>query len=391
MKRHHAATDLFLHALDKAEHGSLTLTDSSGTTYKFQGRNPGPEAHLQLHDEGVLARMLVKGDVAFADDYRNDRWDSPDICALIDYGLRNQNTIRHFIDGNPWHRYKAFLAYLLAPNNRPLSKANVQAHYDLGNDFYALWLDETMTYTCALFKDTNDSLATAQRHKMDRIFQTLGSRPRRILDIGCGWGGFIKRGCEHYDHHITGITLSHQQKQFAEQLNADNANSRILLQDYRDCHGQYDAIVSIEMIEAVGERYWQTYFNKVKALMNKNAQACIQAITIKEQNFAAYRKSTDAMRTYIFPGGMLISRQRLIKAATQAGLTARNIFSFGEHYATTLKNWLARFDAQRNAILQMGYDRAFVRLWRYYLSACAGSFQAGTNNVIQVELHHARS
>jgi cyclopropane-fatty-acyl-phospholipid synthase len=381
-------TDNFLRALQYVQYGSLQITLPNGRQHQFTGTQPGPQAVLQLHDKRVIRNLAWRGDIGFAEDYRQGRWDSPDIAALIEFSLRNEQALAGYLYGNRWLQSLMTLRYWLQRNNRRGSRHNIQAHYDLSNAFYALWLDAGMTYSSALYPDQNVSLAEAQDHKYDRILQQLGNRPQRILEIGCGWGGFAARALQSGTEYLTGITLSSEQHQYARQR-LDSTAADIQLTDYRDLHGNYDNIVSIEMFEAVGEGYWRTYFDKIKHLLSQQGRAVIQTITIRDEHFAAYRRSGDSIRSYIFPGGMLPSPNRFRQVAEQAGLTLADSHTFGQDYARTLRCWQQRFDAQTEAIRALAFDTAFIRLWRYYLGFCAGAFAAGRTNVMQVTLTHA--
>ena len=332
--------------------------------------------------------MVWQGDIGFAEDYRRGYWDSPDIANLIEFSLRNEQALQGYLYGNRWHQRLATLRYAFQRNSRQGSRKNIQAHYDLSNAFYALWLDPSMTYSSALYQHEDDHLTDAQNHKYDRILQQLGDCPKRILEIGCGWGGFAARALQAGVDNLTGITLSSAQYDYARQRLKHTAADMQLI-DYRDLQGRYDSIVSIEMFEAVGKHYWRTYFDKIKHLLSRQGRAVIQTITISDDHFADYQNSGDAIRSYVFPGGMLPSPSRFRQVAEQAGLHFTNSHTFGQDYARTLRCWRQRFDDQTAAIQALSFDTAFIRLWRYYLSFCAGAFAAKRINVMQVTLAHA--
>lgn len=383
------ALTLFLRSLEHIEFGRFALELPDGRAYQFEGREAGPQAHLRLYDVQVIVNMMVRGDIAFADDYRHAKWDSDNLATLIEWALRNDKALRRYLFGNVVGRVVAKLSYLLKMNTRRGSRKNIHAHYDLGNDFYALWLDDSMTYSSALFKNNHDSLEAAQCHKYDRILEHVGYSPQHILEIGCGWGGFAEHGTEQASHRVRGITISPAQYKYARKRLKDRARQvNIKMEDYRDSKGAYDAIVSIEMFEALGEAYWRTYFKKIKSLLKPKGRAVIQAITIDDAYFADYRRGGDAIRSYIFPGGMLPSPTRFKYEARRAGLRFADTFYFGQSYARTLDEWLLRFNRQERAIRALNFDEPFMRLWRYYLCACSGSFRARRTDVMQAELRH---
>ena len=384
------ASFLFLNALEKIDCGTFTVELANGHSYSFSGSQKGPNADIKLHDDAVITNVAARGDIALAHDYRFAKWESKDIASLVDFFLRNEHSLHRYISGSKLMQLFAKLSYFFTQNTKKGSRKNIHAHYDLGNDFYALWLDPTMTYSSALFAHPNDDLATAQHRKYDRILEAIGQTPQSVLEIGCGWGGFAERCAEQHNHAFKGITVSSSQHEYASRrLNTKTNNIVIDLEDYRDLQNSYDAIVSIEMFEAVGEKYWRTYFQKIKSLLKAHGKAVIQTITIADTHFAQYRKQGDAIRSYIFPGGMLPSVEQFTHHATEAGLVINDIYQFGDDYARTLSLWLERFEAQADKIRALRFDESFIRLWRFYLAACAGAFRAKRTNVMQVELCHA--
>ena len=380
----------FLSVLDKTENGTFTFENPDGKIYDFAGKHAGPHGHLKLRAPDVLWNMTIGGDTALAGDYRTGKWDSDDISALVDFAFRNEEAMRPFVAGNPMKRALVGLAALFRPNTRRRARANVMAHYDLGNDFYKLWLDPTMSYSSALFSAPGEALEAGQLNKYDRIIDRLDSNSGEILEIGCGWGGFAERALHRGDHRITGLTLSPSQAAYArDRLSDVPGQADIRLEDYRAPRGRYQSIVSIEMFEAVGERYWKTYFEKLAAQLSATGKAVIQTITVDSDYFDSYRKGGDAVRAYIFPGGMLPSEKRFSEEAARAGLSVTGIHRFGQDYATTLDRWLATFDARIEDVRAFGYDEKFIRLWRFYLASCAGTFRCGRTDVMQVDLQHA--
>lgn len=382
------AAEQLLKRLDQLYWGTLTLTTPDGKTRTYGGKEQASHhATIVVHDWRVFTNMMRKGDIGFADDYREGRWDTDDINRLVELGLRNQSAIDAMVTGNKLYRLLSSLLYVFKRNTVKGSKKNIHAHYDLGNAFYRLWLDSTMTYSSALFTSEQESLTQGQLNKYDRMLGCLEQDSGRILEVGCGWGGFAKRAIEKGDFDIKGITLSEEQHAFAQHRLGQQAN--IVLEDYRHQTGMYEHIISIEMFEAVGEHFWPTYFQKLKSLLTKNGKAVVQTITINEQDFPSYRKGSDFIRSFIFPGGMLPSVTRFKEEATKAGLVAHQPYMFGKDYARTLEAWLVSFDLQREQVIALGFDEGFIRLWRFYLAACAAAFRTNKNDVMQMELSHA--
>ena len=380
------ASNQLFRSLDHLQTGTLDLTTPDGKTRTFQGKKAGQKAHIDIHDWCVVANMLRKGDVGFAEDYRNGLWDSNNLTALTTLGLENRAAMDQMITGNALFRNISRLSYLLRLNTVTGSKKNIHAHYDLGNDFYKLWLDPTMTYSAALF-DKDQDLVGAQNRKYDRMVDCLENETGRLLEVGCGWGGFAERAVQKGDFDIKGITLSEEQHDYAQHRLGQDA--KIVLEDYRHQNGKFDNIISIEMFEAVGERYWPTYFGKLKDLLAQNGRAVVQTITMNEYDFPRYRQGGDFIRSFIFPGGMLPSPSRFDEEAKKAGLQTGEHFNFGQDYAKTLELWLAEFDRKIDQVKALGYDEGFIRLWRFYLAACASGFKTGRTNVMQVEMRHA--
>ncbi|AUH33009.1 SAM-dependent methyltransferase [Paracoccus tegillarcae] len=376
----------FLRTLEKISCGSLLLTTPDGTTQVFQGDQAGPEAVLQIRDWRMVPALAAKGDIGLTEAYRDGWCDTPDLVALLTLGLMNEEALDRYIYGRPLQALAMRLLYLLNRNTRAGSRRNISAHYDLGNDFYRLWLDDTMTYSSALFAE-GDDLAAAQRRKYDRIIGGLAGGSGRLLEIGCGWGGFAQRALERGDFAPKGLTLSSEQAAYAR--NRLGPDAEIVLQDYRDETGRFDHIVSIEMFEAVGEKFWPVYFGKLAEALTTEGRAMIQTITVADRYFDRYRKGGDMIRSFIFPGGMLPSPARFQAEAERAGLRIEDAFGFGRDYARTLTNWLDNFDARRTEVQQLGFDEAFIRVWRFYLAACAASFSVQRTDVVQYRLAHA--
>ena len=345
-----------------------------------------PVASLQLHDWSVVSAIIKRGDIGLGETYSEGLWDSPDVEQLILLALANQNLAEDLEQGSVFRRFLYLLKdRVIRRNSQKGSKKNIAAHYDVGNDFYRLWLDDTMTYSSAIYEPGED-LETAQARKYDRLLDIVKPAGDRVLEIGCGWGGFADQaaaaGCD-----VTGITISPAQHAFAKNRLGNRAN--IDLCDYRKVDGKFDAIVSIEMVEAVGMRYWPEYFRVLKSRLNPGGKIAIQAIIIEDEHFDHYKNQSDYIRQYTFPGGMLISPEHIREQARAVGLKADQVFRFGLDYARTLRDWLARFNQAEPQIRALGYDDAFLRSWRYYMQICAAAFQNQyRTNVIQVELTH---
>lgn len=376
----------FFKALEQIQYGHISLTGPDGSSYSFSGPEPGPRVRVQLEDWRVLSNMAAKGDVAMTEDYRDQRLHTDNLAGLLELGLVNQDYLQPYIRGSFFARMALQLSYLMNSNTLRGSRKNIQAHYDLGNNFYDLWLDKSMTYSAGIFHGTDD-LSVAQELKYDRIIDRMESDSGRILELGCGWGGFADRALERGDFEIKGITLSEEQAAYAKQRLGSAAD--IAIEDYRIQEGKYDNLVSIEMFEAVGERYWPIYFGKIRELLARGGKAMVQTIVIGDQWFDRYRRGSDMIRTFVFPGGMLPSVARFKHEAERAGLKVRDTFFFGDDYARTLEHWEKNFDAAIPQINALGFDDEFVRVWKFYLAACIAGFRQDRTNVMQVELCHA--
>lgn len=383
-----AASEQILKRFEQMAWGTLTVTTPDGKVRTFSGKeNLQHHANLVVHDWKVFTNLMRKGDIGFADDYRSGLWDTDDINQLVQLGLQNQSAMQDMVAGSKLYNMISSLFYLLKLNTIKGSKKNIHEHYDLGNAFYQLWLDPSMTYSSALFKSDNDTLTQAQHHKYDRMLDCMESESGRLLEVGCGWGGLAERAIGRGDFNIKGITLSEEQHAFAQARLGNNVN--IALEDYRHQTGVYDRIISIEMFEAVGERFWPVYFQKLKELLAKNGKAMVQTITINEKDFPTYRRGGDFIRSFIFPGGMLPSVSRFKQEAEKAGLKTHTPFMFGQDYARTLETWLESFDKQKKPIRALGFDEGFIRLWRFYLATCAAGFRVNKTDVMQMEVSHA--
>jgi cyclopropane-fatty-acyl-phospholipid synthase len=338
----------------------------------------------------VISELMSGGDVAFGESYIEKRWDTPDLCALLTLAANNQARLTPAFYGRWWAQLFFRFRHSMRKNTKAQAKKNIVAHYDLGNDFYSLWLDETMTYSSALFREGyHQSLADAQHAKYERALRELRLEPgAHILEIGCGWGGFAEHAAKQ-GYRVTGLTLSPSQLAFAEQRmqKAGVANNvHLFLRDYRDHQTRVDGVVSIEMIEAVGQRYWNTYFKTLHDVLKPGGRACIQGITIADDRFDQYASGSDFIQQYIFPGGMLPSPSRMDACAQTAGLKMEHRYWFGLDYAETLRRWLVQFDAQTDAVRAQGKSEAFIRMWRFYLAYCIAGFEARSTDVGQFTL-----
>lgn len=377
---------LFLETFRNIDCGAIRISLPDGSNHEFSGKANGPHAELKIHDIRAIVAFAYKGDIGFAESYREGWWDSEDLTTLFMFGLQNEESLDRYIYGSFLGRMASRFAYFFTRNTLQGSQKNIHAHYDLGNDFYKLWLDPSMTYSSALFADSTEDLTSAQYRKYDRIIDRLNASGT-LLEIGCGWGGFAERALDRRDYAIKGLTISKEQHDYAKKRLKGDAV--ISLEDYRLQTGKYDQIVSIEMFEAVGEQFWPVYFSQVKSLLANKGKALIQTITIKDKYFERYRKGGDPIRTFVFPGGMLPSPERFVQASSDAGLTMTDQFAFGKDYGLTLRAWLNKFEQHLGEVKALGFDEKFIRLWRFYLTCCIASFEAGRTDVMQMELQHA--
>lgn len=375
----------FFKAMDQIQYGDLNILGPDGNNYAFSGPNPGPSVQVELDDWRVLTNLAAKGQIGMTEDYRDDRIRTDNLVGLIELGLINDKCLQPYLSGGFFARCAAQASYLMRANTIKGSRRNIHAHYDLGNDFYRLWLDPSMTYSAAIFAG-DETLESAQDRKYDRILDRLGSNSGSLIEIGCGWGGFAERASARGDFDIKGITLSSEQHQYAR--NRLGGAADIVVEDYRIQDGKYQNIVSIEMFEAVGERYWPTYFGKLRDLLAKDGKAVIQTILIGDHWFERYRRGSDMIRTFIFPGGMLPSQERFRIETEKAGLKIGDQFLFGQDYARTLEYWQQSFEAKLSDVRALGFDEKFIRIWKFYLAACIAGFRQGRTDVMQVELSH---
>ncbi|MBP7412252.1 SAM-dependent methyltransferase [Simplicispira metamorpha] len=380
-----------LRLLARLQHGALTVQLPDGSVQHF-GPGGGTVAAITLKNWNVFAAALKSGDIGFAESYIAGDWTTPHLAELLKLLIANRQAIEGMVYGTWAGRLLYRLKHLLHRNTRANSQKNIHAHYDLGNAFYALWLDETMNYSSAWFEGRLDGdLSAAQHAKVRRALTLAGVAPgSRVLEIGCGWGALAEMATTEFGATLTGVTLSTEQLDFARQRMARlgvGSQADLRLQDYRDIQdGPYDAICSIEMIEAVGQEYWPTYFQSVQRLLKPGGRACIQSIVIDDALFDRYTRSTDFIQQYIFPGGCLPCPREFRRQAQAAGLRVVDELAFGLDYAETLRRWHERFVAQRTHILQQGFDQRFLHIWEFYLAYCEAAFTMGNINLVQYTL-----
>jgi len=362
--------------------GELVIDTPKGGRLTLEGSEDGPRVKLSIHDWRLLVRLAFYWDIGVAESYIAGEWSSPNLTALLTLAARNGAAAGHGLrTPRPWLRFR----HAMNRNTRRGSRRNIAAHYDLGNAFYRLWLDAGMSYSAGLFSSPYQTLESAQEAKLERVRDLLElAGGERVLEIGCGWGALAERLLNATSCSVTGITLSTEQLAYAQcRLGAEIQSNRceLRLQDYRDVTGQYDRIVSIEMLEAVGEAYWPTYFAKLRDSLCSGGIAVLQVITIDETRFASYRRRPDFIQKYIFPGGMLPTKQVIAREADAAGLNLVTRVSFGSSYARTIEEWRRRFEAAWPDIKPLGFDERFKRMWEYYLAYCQAGFETGAIDV----------
>ena len=377
--------NLFISTLKKCTKGSIKITDPSGEILEINN-NSDVTADIKINDWSIINNLVKNGDVGFASDYRDGKWSSTNLKDLFTFVIINDKTLSRLLFGQIITRFFSNIKYIFNKNTIKGSKKNIEAHYDLGNNFYKIWLDKSLTYSSALFTDENTSLFDAQMSKYKRINDILKTpRNNKLLEIGTGWGGFLSYAKKDFDS-LDSITISKEQYSFSREVHKDNSNISISYDDYRNINSTYNSIVSIEMFEAVGQEYWDTYFQKINSLLVKNGKAVIQTITIDDKLFDSYRNSTDAIRTFIFPGGMLPSPSIFSKYANNNGFKIIDKFSFGESYSKTLDIWHDVFKSNIDNISKLNFDDKFIRIWEYYLTSCSSSFINERTNVYQFTL-----
>ncbi len=385
MKGPSVRTRMFLQILKKSKYGTIDLTLPNGQRASYGVGQPLIVVEVKTWE--AIDMLFSKGDLGLAEAIIHGDIYVDDTVSLIEWACRNDQDLGQALHGTWYGNLVAKLRHFFNQNDRKGAKKNIMAHYDLGNEFYRLWLDPSMTYSSAIFKNSEQDIHSAQMTKYDRIIDSLQIKPGdHLLEIGCGWGGFFSRAVERTGCKVTAVMNSPEQARHNQQkINDQKMSSHVTLlqQDYRDIEGKFDKVVSIEMIEAVGEKYWDTFFGKVSSSLKNKGGAVIQGITIREDLFYSYKKSTDFIQQYVFPGGMLLTNNVFRDKGSAFGMNLSDSFEFGLDYAQTLKIWRQNFNKALPQVRAMGFDDTFIRLWNLYLSYCEGAFRAGRINVGQ--------
>jgi cyclopropane-fatty-acyl-phospholipid synthase len=373
----------------KLQNGRMDFHLDDGRVFRVEGPNPGPVAELHIHNPDVFARLIREGDLGFSEAYLEGWWSTPDLQAFMDVVHEDNDDLYYSFRGMAVVRAFERMRHWMNNNSKAQAKKNISRHYDLGNDFYSLWLDDTMTYSSALFKTGQEDIEKAQEQKYESMVDQMGVHPGdHVLEIGCGWGGFAEYAAGQRGLKVTGLTISQEQYDYAvERMVRAGLSDKvdIKLQDYRDETGVYDGIASIEMFEAVGERYWPVYFDTLRERLKPGRSATLQIITVEDHRFEVYRKGVDFIQKYVFPGGMLPSPSVLTAEVERAGLRVLQSIEFGESYSQTLRRWHETFNARWDEVKTLrGFDDRFRRLWNFYLTSCAAGFHAGSIDVTQI-------
>ena len=374
----------------KLNSGRVDFILPDGRRFRAEGSKPGPVAEVTINNPDVFARLVREGDLGFCDAYLDGWWTTPDLQAFMDFIHADNDDMYDGFPGMALVRAWEKARFWFQSNTKRQALKNISYHYDLGNDFYSLWLDDTMTYSSALFTTSQESLEKAQIAKYASMVDQMGVKPGdHVLEIGCGWGGFAEYAAKERGLKVTGLTISKEQLEYAQNRIKNKGLSdkvNFKLQDYRDETGVYDGVASIEMFEAVGEKYWPVYFDKIKQCLKPGKQATLQIITIQDARWEVYRKSVDFIQKYIFPGGMLPSPSVLRKEVHRAGLSVQHSIEFGKSYSQTLRRWFEVFNHKWDNISAMGFDDRFRRMWNFYLTSCAATFESGNCDVTQITL-----
>ena len=373
------------------QNGQVDFVLPDGRCFRATGKNPLPIAEIRIHNNDLFARLIREGDLGFSDAYLDEWWSTPDLQAFMDVAHANEDIYDSFPGMGLIRKFES-LRFWLQRNSKKQARKNISYHYDLGNDFYRLWLDDTMTYSSALFEDGfQQSLEAAQTAKYASMVDQMGvSAGDHVLEIGCGWGGFAEYAAKERGLKVTCLTISKEQFNYAKERieNAGLADVvQFKLQDYRDERGTYDGIASIEMFEAVGEQYWPSYFNTLHACLKPGCQATLQIITVPDRRWKVYKRGVDFIQKYIFPGGMLPSPTVLKQQVENAGLAVEKSIEFGKSYDVTLRRWHTTFNEKWEEIARMGFDERFKRMWDFYLTSCASTFDSGNCDVTQITVN----
>ena len=370
--------------------GRLDFILPDGRIFRAEGKNPGPVAQVEIHNPEVFARLIREGDLGFSDAYLEHWWSTPDLQAFMDWVHADNDELYDGFPGMGLVRLYEKLRFWLQNNSKRQARKNISYHYDLGNDFYGLWLDETMTYSSALFTTGQESLEAAQIAKYASMVDQMGVKEGdHVLEIGCGWGGFAEYAAKERGLKVTGLTISKEQLEYSKKrIESKGLQDRvnIKLQDYRDEKGRYDGIASIEMFEAVGQKYWPVYFETIKNCLHPGRQATLQIITVQDARWEVYQRGVDFIQKYIFPGGMLPSPNALKAEVQNAGLAVVKSKEFGLSYSQTLRRWHNVFNAKWDQAAALGFDERFRRMWNFYLTSCAATFESGNCDVTQITI-----
>lgn len=370
--------------------GRVDFVLPDGRTFRAEGANPGPVAELRIHNNDLFARLIREGDLGFCDAYLDEWWSTPDLQAFMDLVHADNDSIYDGFPGMGLVRMVEQFRFWLQRNNKKQARKNISYHYDLGNEFYGLWLDDTMTYSSALFKTGQESHEAAQIAKYASMIDQMGAQAGdHILEIGCGWGGFAEYAAKERGIRVTGLTISEEQIKYARERIEKAGLSDMVefkLQDYRDEKGTYDGIASIEMFEAVGEQYWPAYFNTVRDRLKPGKNATLQIITVQDRRWEVYKRGVDFIQKYIFPGGMLPSPKALRDQVVKAGLSIERSIEFGPSYSISLRRWHDTFNERWDQIAAMGFDERFRRMWNFYLTSCAATFESANCDVTQITI-----
>jgi len=374
--------------------GTLDVTLPNGRRYRLGGREPGPTAEMTVHSYKFASRLINGGDIGIAEAYLHGDWDTPDLTQFLYLFCVNHDLIKSMLGNNPMMRLVQVIRHWFNRNTKRQARKNIFAHYDIGNRFYSAWLDPSMTYSSAIFEDGTQDLTAAQHNKYRRLAEAIELKPgQTVLEIGCGWGGFAEYAAKNYDVQVVGLTISTEQRDYAQKRIQDAGLAdkvEIRFQDYRDERGLYDRIASIEMIEAVGEQFWPRYFSQIRDRLLPGGLAGIQAITIQDKFFQSYRAEVDFIQRYVFPGGMLPSPEVLKSLGERFSVPVVRERIFGLDYATTLAMWRDNFRAAWPSLTPLGFDDRFRRLWEYYLAYCEAGFLSGNIDVRQVVFAKAK-
>ena len=373
--------------LSRIEAGELRAVFPSNFQKVYSGGQVGPTADIQINSWKLVPRLLLSGDMGLAESFLSGEWETSNLTQLILLGDINERALGNAVTPSKFINLIEKLRHQRRDNSKRGSRRNIAAHYDLGNEFYSHWLDNTMSYSSALFTDFGEELEVGQNRKYQRLAKALKLKEGdQVLEIGCGWGGFAEIAAKEYKCNVVGITLSNEQAKFAQRRMKENQLSNLVdirIEDYRDVQGSFDKIVSIEMFEAVGEEHWRNYFETIKTRLKPGGLAGIQSITIANEFFETYKRRPDFIQKYIFPGGILPSEDKLNNAVSSAGLKILDDYYFGKSYAETLRRWQSTFEQKWDDLKNLGFDEKFQKMWRYYLSYCEAGFESGHINVGQ--------